>query len=155
MGYWTRGDYTIYIDLNTLETSFKTSSKEYDKSATYYTFSDSIGSKLHLKTALKYLEAAEILSQASNGFDLRKVQFDKDSVDYSPYLFTLPKLEVLVMNQFKSGKAAMYYKGKRVYTYKYQTLSYGKEILDHGITTTYVYDSLSNFVFQESRHLGW
>lgn len=49
----------------------------------------------------------------------------------------------------------MYYKGKRVYTCKYQTQSYGKEILDHGITTTYFYDSLSNFAFQESRHLGW
>lgn len=153
MGFWTRGDYTIYIDLNSLETSFRASSKEYDKSSTYYTFSDSNGSNLYSRTALKYLEAAEILSQASNGFDLRKVQFDKGSVDYSPYLFTLPKLEVLVMNQFKSGKAAMYYKGIREYTCKYQTLSYGKEILDHGNTTTYFYDSLSNFVFQESSHL--
>lgn len=66
MGFWTRGDYTIYIDLNSLETSFRTSSKEYDKSATNYTFSDSNGSKLYSKSALKYLEAAEILSQASN-----------------------------------------------------------------------------------------
>jgi hypothetical protein len=46
MGFWTRGDYTIYIDLNTLETSFRTSPKEYDKSSTYYTFSDSNGSRL-------------------------------------------------------------------------------------------------------------
>ncbi len=37
-----------------------------------------------------------------------KYNFDKDSVDYRTYLFTLPKLEVLVMNQFKSGKSAMY-----------------------------------------------
>jgi hypothetical protein len=154
MGYWTKGNYTIYIDLNTLESNFRASSKQYNEASVSYTFTDSNGSKVYYETARKYHEAAEILKHTSNGFDLRKIRFDTDSAEYSN-IYTLPKLENLIMQNFTSGKAALYYKGQRVYTCKFQTESFGKEILDHGMTTTYYCDTVSDFVFKKSQHLGW
>lgn len=154
MGYWTKGNYTIYIDLIELESNFRTSSKEYNEAALNYKFVDSNSIILYKKTARKYLEAADIISNVSNGFDLRKVRFDTDSAEYSN-LYTLPKLENLLLQKFTQGKAALYYKGQRIYTCKFQTESYGKEILDHGMTTTYYCDTISDYVFKESRHLGW
>ena len=154
MGYWTKGNYTIYIDLIELESNFRASSKQYNEAAVTFTFIDSNSIVLYKKTARKYLEAADILSHASNGFDLRKARFDTDSAEYSN-LYTLPKLENLIMQNFTSGKAALYYKGQRVYTCKFQTASFGKEILDHGMTTTYYCDTIIDFIFKKSQHLGW
>jgi hypothetical protein len=146
MGYWTKGNYTIYIDLNTLESNFRASSKQYNEAAVKYTFADSNAIILYKKTGRKYLEAADILSHATNGFDLRKIRFDTDSAEYSN-IYTLPKLENLIMQNFTSGKAALYYKGQRVYICKSQTEFFVKEILDHGMTATYYSDTISDFVF--------
>ena len=129
MGYWIKGNYTIYIDLIELESNFRASSKQYNEAALNYKFADSNSIILYKKTARKYLEAADILSHASNGFDLRKVRFDTDSAEYSN-LYTLPKLENLLFQKFTQGKAVLYYKGQRMSTCKYQTASFGKEILE-------------------------
>jgi len=154
MGYWTKGNYTIYIDLIELESNFRASSKQYNEAAINYKFVDSNSIVLYKETGRKYLEAADILSHSSNGFDLRKIRFDTDSAEYSN-LYMLPKLENLIMQKFTQGKAILNYKGQRMYNCKFQTESYGKEILDHGMTTTYYCDSISDYVFKVSQHLGW
>ncbi len=153
MGIWTTGDYTVQVELNTMETGFRTTGNAYLNSALTVKDDEALVSIYNLSSK-RYLNAADQLRHASNGFDLKTlhVYYGQESEQQNTEISSI--VENYVRGLVESGMSVVYYKGERVYTLKRRIESEG-EGLSYGYhELLYAYDA-ANCMFKSYHHLGW
>jgi hypothetical protein len=74
MGNWIRGDYTVFISLDTLSMYFRRCQQSITRSLDYYKDKDSNLANYFRATQNRYGTAATQLEQAANGFDLKNLR---------------------------------------------------------------------------------
>ncbi len=154
MGLWTNGDYKMYIELNTLESSFRNTYNSYNQSTLRSYTEDTVTSKFYLLTAQRYLLAADLLKNAESGFNLRSliIYFGVEDKQYD--LGNSYIVGRYVTQMVESGNAAVYYKGERIYTLQRLITSQGHG-LDYGYDALIYYDDKENCAITYYQHLGW
>lgn len=153
LGVWPMGDYEVFISLVELENSFRSSGNSFLNPEFKNYYSDSVIASYNL-SAKKYLDIAEQLKKAENGFDLRRIivsdngNNEKESVEYSI------EVEIRIKQFLRNGSAVVYYKGKRIHELKarYQPQGTG---LDFGYDVLIYFDDEKNYVLKYNEHLGW
>ena len=153
MGKWTMGDYSVYIEMSSLETSFRNTGNSYLKSVSGYPNDDSTAIFYKL-TAQRYLEAADQLHNAGNGFDLKSLR-----VYYGPGNENENSIHSFIVQNYvrrlvKSGMSAVYYQGKRVYILKRLHKQEG-EGLSYDYLSLIYFDDIENCLFKDYHHVGW
>ena len=170
MGHWTTGDYTVYIELGALETSFRNTYSNYLAASKNLSMEDSVTYTLNTLAAKRYLAAADQLQAADQaqtplplrgispgmgeGFDLRKLIIYYGPENDTANSGSSPIVESYVRQLVESGTAAVVYKGKRIFTLKNLQESEGIG-LDFGYNVKVYFNDPENCLFKYYRHLGW
>jgi hypothetical protein len=155
MGLWTKGDYKVYVALSSIASNFQSSSKSYSEAALTYQFTDSSGPAFYKQTAERYQVAADQLEKADDGFDLRSLIVYLGIENENENQGNSMVVESFIKQMVKSGKAAVFYKGERLFVLKSRYESRGEGILDHGYEIRIYVDDPDNYLFTEYQHLGW
>ncbi|MBK9401467.1 MAG: hypothetical protein IPN36_11605 [Bacteroidetes bacterium] len=155
MGEWVNGDYKVHVDLNSIASDFRILCQSYSDAALNNRDDDSATLMYYDHTFKRFQRAVEEIEKAKNGFDLRNL-----IVYYGPEVDTLNVgnskiVESYIMQCVRNGAAAVFYKGKRVFTFKHRYETTGKEILDHGYEIRMYFDDPGNWLFKDHHHLGW
>lgn len=154
MGLWTSGDYDIYVEMTTLETSFQNTYKNYLNASLNRNNVDTVTSALYNITSKRYQVAADQMKLGENGFDLRKLilyfglENDKENAGNSFIV------ENFITQLVENGTAVVFYKGERIYTLKKKYEPEG-EGLNFGYHIRIYYDDPEKCIVRYYRHLGW
>ena len=162
MGKWVKGDYTVYISLDTLSMYFRRCQQSITISLDYYKDKDSNLANYFRATQNRYGRAATQLEQGENGFDLKTLIIYEGMENPNRNLEDSRILENYIKQLVEQQKALVYYKGQRIFTLCYisESIDNGgaltvSEILNHGVTTKAFFDQPDNCLFHEYTHLGW
>jgi hypothetical protein len=162
MGRWGRGDYTIYISLDTLAKHFRRCHEITTKSLQYYQNGDSSLENYFRATQQRYIKAAMQVEQAANGFDLNTLVVYEGIENSKRNLEDFAILERYLKQCVEQGKAIVFFKGVRIYSLCYLSESNLKvgdmtvsEILNNGYTIIAFHEEPDNCIFFEFIHLGW
>ena len=162
MGKWIRGDYTVFISLDTLCMHFRSCEQSITRSLEYYKDQDSSLANYFRATQNRYGRAATQLEQAANGFDLKTLRIYEGIENPNRNLEDFRILESYVKNRVEQGKAIVLYKNKRIYTLcgNYEMSNQGRvervqDILNSGYEIRSFYDEPDNCLFFEVQILGW
>lgn len=162
MGKWVKGDYTVFISLDTLCMHFRSCEQSITRSLEYYKDQDSSLANYFRATQNRYSTAATILEQAANGFDLKTLRIYEGIENHNRNLDDFRILESYVKNRVEQGKAIVMYKNKRIYTLcgNYEMSNQGRvetvqDILNRGYEIRIFYDEPDNYLFFEVQILGW
>jgi hypothetical protein len=162
MGKWVRGDYTLYVSLDTLCTHFRRCQQSITKSLKYYENQDSILENYFRATQNRYDVAVTQLEQAENGFDLKTLIIYEGIENSKRNLEDFAILESYLKQRVEQGKAIVFFKGERIFTLcgisemsNQGRLDTFQDILNNGYVTKTFYDEPDNVLFYEYRHLGW
>lgn len=162
MGKWVKGDYTVYISLDTLARYFRICQQSTTKSLEYYENRDSNLVNYFKATQNRYCTAASQLEQAANDFDLKTLIIYEGMDNPKRNAEDFAILERYLEQRVQQGKAIVFFKGKRIYTlcrtsemsYKVRSDTF-QDILNQGYITRTFYDEPGNCLFFEYMHLGW
>lgn len=155
MGVWITGDYRVSIPLRILESSFRSSAKNYLTAASTYTFADSSGSAFYHQTSKRYQLAAEQVADAANGFDLRDLVVYHGTEDEKENAGNSSIVEGFIMQLIRNGNAIVCYRERRVFVLKNRFEVKGEELLQRRYENRIYFDDAENYLFKESHHLGW
>jgi hypothetical protein len=154
MGLWAEGDYKIYIELDIVETSFRNTGKGFIINAGVSdNYEDSFAAVYNL-TAKRYLKAVDQLQNAENGFDLRKLVVYYGPENKKENLGNSFAVESVVKQLLENGRAAVYYKEKRVFNLNKRDEPQGVG-LDFGYTITIYFEDVENYIYKYHKILGW
>jgi len=162
MGKWVKGDYTVYISLDTLSLHFRRCEHSITRSLEYYKDQDSNLANYFRATQNRYGRAAKQLEEAANGFNLKNLIIYEGVENSNRNLEDFAILESYLKQRVEQRKALVFYKGQRIYKLcrisemnnggKLESVS---DILNHGYEIRTFYDQPENCIFHEYVHLGW
>jgi hypothetical protein len=162
MGNWIRGDYTVFISLDTLSMYFRRCQQSITISLDYYRDKDSNLANYFRATQNRYGTAATQLEQAANGFDLKILRIYEGIDNSNRNLDDFRILEAYIKNRVEQGKAIVMYKNERIYTLcgNSEMTNQGgvdtvQAILNWGYEIRTFYDEPDNCLFHEVQILGW
>lgn len=162
MGNWVRGDYNVFISLDTLSMHFRRCEQSITRSLEYYKDQDSSLANYFRATQNRYGRAATQLEQAENGFDLKTLIIYEGIENSNRNLEDFAILESYLKQRVEQGKAMVFFKGKRIYTLcgNYEMSNQGRvdtvqDILNRGYEIRTFYDEPDNCLFFEVQILGW
>jgi hypothetical protein len=162
MGKWVRGDYTVFISLDTLSVHFRRCEQSITRSLEYYKDQDSNLANYFRATQNRYGRAATQLEQATNGFDLKTLIIYEGMEHPNRNLEDSRILESYIKQRVEQGKALVFFKGKRIYTLcgNSEMSNQGRvdtvqDILNRGYEIRTFYDEPDNCLFYEYYHMGW
>jgi hypothetical protein len=162
MGKWVRGDYTVFISLDTLSVHFRRCEQSITRSLDYYKDQDSNLANYFRATQNRYGRAATQLEQAANGFDLKTLIIYEGMEHPNRNLEDSRILESYIKQRVEQGKDLVFFKGKRIYTLcgNSEMSNQGRvdtvqDILNRGYEIRTFYDEPDNCLFHEVQILGW
>jgi hypothetical protein len=162
MGKWVRGDYTVFISLDTLSMHFRRCEQSITRSLEYYKDQDSSLANYFRATQNRYGRAATQLEQATNGFDLKTLIIYEGMENSSRNLEDSRILESYIKQRVEQGKDPVFFKGKRIFTLcgSSEMSNQGRvdtvqDILNRGYEIRTFYDEPDNCLFYEVQILGW
>jgi len=162
MGKWIRGDYTVFISLDTLSIYFRRCQQDITRSLEYYQDKDSNLANYFRATQNRYGTAATQLEKAANGFDLKKLRIYEGIENSHRNLEDFSILEGYVKNRVEQGKAIVMYKNERIYTLcgNSEMTNQGgvdtvQAILNWGYEIRTFYDEPDNCLFYDVSIMGW
>jgi hypothetical protein len=162
MGKWVKGDYTVFISLDTLSMHFRRCEQGITRSLEYYKNQDSSLANYFRATQNRYGRAATQLEQATNGFDLKTLIIYEGTENSSRNLEDSRILESYIKQRVEQGKDLVFFKGKRIFTLcgSSEHSNQGRmettmDILNSGYEIRIFYDEPDNCLFYEYIHLGW
>jgi hypothetical protein len=162
MGAWTRGDYTILVNLDSISTHFRRCQQSITRSLEYYKDQDSNLANYFRATQNRYGRAATQLEQAANGFDLKTLVIYEGVENAHRNLEDCRILESYLKNLVEQGKALVYFKGERIYTLccTSELMNQGRletvqDILNHGYEIRTFYEDPDNSLFIDYSIMGW
>lgn len=146
MGLWEDGDYQVYIDMRPLEDSFRNDYLTLIKLTENQYKSDTAMFAICILSAERYLAAANQLKQAEDGFNLKSLVVYVGRYNEEQTKGSTLHVHELVKQFVEEGNAAVFYKGKRIYTLK-KTSFWGSSM----ISAIKIYSDQSNSsVFSET-----
>lgn len=155
LGYWQKGDFTIYVQMEELEHRYRQTGEGYLNAIKTNGYSDSTNA-FYQATADRYLLAADLLKNAEYGFKLNDLILYYGPFDEKQNIGNSTLLEQDVRRIVESGQAVVYNNGSRIYTLKIGYESYGGDfILTQGTQITIYYDTIENYLFKYSQSYGW
>ena len=162
MGAWTRGDYTILVNLDSISTHFRRCQHSITRSLEYYKDQDSNLANYFRATQNRYGTAAILLEQAANGFDLKTLVIYEGVESVNRNLEDCRILESYLKNLVEQGKALVYFKGERIYTLcciseliNQGRLETVQDILNQGYEIRTFYEEPANSLFIDYSIMGW
>ena len=162
MGAWTRGDYTILVNLDSISTHFRRCQQSITRSLDYYKDQDSNLANYFRATQNRYGRAATLLEQAANGFDLKTLVIYEGVESVNRNLEDFRILESYLKNLVEQGKALVYLKGERIYTLcciselmNQGHLETVQDILNQGYEIRTFYEEPDNSLFIDYSIMGW
>jgi len=162
MGKWVKGDYTVYISLDTLSLHFRRCEHSITRSLEYYKDQDSNLANYFRATQNRYGRAAKQLEEAANGFNLKNLIIYEGIENSNRNLEDFAILESYLKQRVEQGKALVFYKGQHIFTLcRISEMNNGgrlesvSDILNHGYEIRTFYDQPENCIFYEYQHLGW
>jgi hypothetical protein len=162
MGAWTRGDYTILVNLDSISTHFRRCEQSITRSLDYYKDQDSNLANYFRATQNRYGMAAILLEQAANGFDLKTLVIYEGVESVNRNLEDFRILESYLKNLVEHGKALVYFKGERIYTLcciselmNQGHLETVQDILNQGYEIRTFYEEPDNSLFIDYSIMGW
>jgi hypothetical protein len=155
LGYWQKGNFTVYIQMDELEHRYRQTAEGYLSAIKTNGYNDSTNA-FYQATADRYLLAANLLKTAEYGFQLNSLILYYGPFDEKQNMENSTLLEQDVRRMVESGQAVVYNNGSRIYTLKIGYESYGGDfILTQGTQYTIYYDTLENYLFKYSQSYGW
>lgn len=162
MGKWVKGDYTVYISLDTLSLHFRRCEHSITRSLEYYKDQDSNLANYFRATQNRYGRAAKQLEEAANGFNLKNLIIYEGVENSNRNLEDFAILKSYLKQRVEQGKAIVFFKGERIFTLcrisemnKGGRLESVSDILNQGYEFRTFYDQPENCIFYEYQHLGW
>ena len=162
MGNWIRGDYTVFISLDTLSMHFRRCQQSITRSLDYYKDKDSNLANYFRATQNRYGRAATQLEQATNGFDLKTLIIYEGMENSNRNLEDSRILESYIKQRVEQGKDLVFFKGKRIFTLcgssemsNQSRIDTVQDILNRGYEIRIFYDEPDNCLFFEVQILGW
>jgi hypothetical protein len=162
MGAWTRGDYTILVNLDSISTHFRRCQHSITRSLEYYKDQDSNLANYFRATQNRYGRAATQLEQAANGFDLKTLVIYEGVESVNRNLEDFRILESYLKNLVEQGKALVYFKAERIYTLcciselmNQGHLETVQDILNQGYEIRTFYEEPANSLFIDYSIMGW
>jgi len=162
MGNWIRGDYTVFISLDTLSMYFRRCQQSITISLDYYRDKDSNLANYFRATQNRYGTAATQLEQAVNGFDLKILRIYEGIDNSNRNIDDFRILEAYIKNRVEQGKAIVMYKNERIYTLcgNSEMTNQGRvdtvqDILNRGYEIRTFYDEPDNCLFFDVSIMGW
>jgi len=162
MGNWIRGDYTVFISLDTLSMYFRRCQQSITISLDYYKDKDSNLANYFRATQNRYGTAATQLEQAVNGFDLKILRIYEGIDNSNRNIDDFRILEAYIKNRVEQGKAIVMYKNERIYTLcgNSEMTNQGRvdtvqDILNRGYEIRTFYDEPDNCLFYDVSIMGW
>jgi hypothetical protein len=150
MGVWVNGDYAIHVELDTLEAHFR---QDYTDllNAMEHLFKDDSAAINRCKIYIpRYLKAVNELNHAENGFDLRQLAVYMGPENEKQNKGNSTEVDRIVRQRVEEGKAAVFFKGERIYTLK------KKVRWDHIMTTIAIfYKEEDNWAYNYIGHINW
>jgi len=162
MGAWTRGDYTILVNLDSISTHFRRCQQSITRSLEYYKDQDSNLANYFRATQNRYGRAATQLEQAANGFDLKPLVIYEGVENANRNLEDCRILQSYLKNLVEQGKALVYFKGERIYTLcciselmNQGHLETVQDILNRGYEIRTFYEEPDHSLFIDYNIMGW
>ncbi|MCU0360947.1 MAG: hypothetical protein MUF75_09555 [Bacteroidia bacterium] len=121
MGLWKNGDYDIYVEISPLEQYLRTSYEDMIRAKREINMNDSVNLQVYKTFAQRYLEAANQLKEAQNGFDLRGLVLYIGNGNEEQKKGNSSIIDGYIKESVMKGDAAVFYKGERIYTLKRRT----------------------------------
>ncbi len=163
MGTWTTGDYSIFVELDSITNFLIRNSKEHARSYNYYCDKDSNLANYFGASLKRYERALQQIKKADKGFDLHSLIIydgqENDELNKSKSAL----IERLLKQFVEKGNASVYYKGQRIFklTYISSILNAGNstdsitDVLNSGYVIKTFFDNPENCIFSEYYILGW
>ena len=162
LGTWTRGDYTILVNLDSISTHFRMCQQSITRSLDYYKDKDSNLANYFRDTHNRYGRAATQLEQAANGFDLKPLVIYEGVENANRNLEDCRILESFLKNLVEQGKALVYFKGERIYSLccTSELMNQGRletvqDMLNRGYEIRTFYEDPDNSLFIDYSIMGW
>lgn len=150
MGLWKNGDYDIYIQIDTLEVSLRKSYEELLNATNKIDINDTVNLKRYKIYTERYLNAANQLKEAKNGFDLRLLVLYIGNDNEKQNKGNSSIVDEFVKGLVCKGNASVFYKGKRIYTLKRRTDS------DLVMSIIRIYkDQITNCAYTYYGYINW
>lgn len=156
MGVWEQGDYKIYVDLDQMKSFFIRAYQEYTNDISRCTEKDSGLVNYYRPTAERYQQAANIVAEAKNDFDLRTLFMYHGLEDKNQNKGNSMVIQNYIKQLVEKGSAVVIYKGEQIFTL--QCKSEFKEqggILYSGYEIRTYFDDIKNCIFSEFTSMGW
>lgn len=156
MGVWEQGDYKIYVELGQMKTYFNQTYQEYTNNILRCGVGDSNLVKYYTPTAKRYQDAANLIEQANNDFDLSTLIVYNGIEDKNQNVGNSAVVRNYIKQLVEGGSAIVIYKGEQIFTL--QCTSEFKEqggILYSGYEIRTYFDDIENCIFSEFMLTGW
>jgi len=162
MSVWKIGDYSIFVELDTIDTFLIRNSKEHARSFYYYCDKDSNLANYFEASLKRYERALQQFKKADEGFDLRKLIIYEGIKNSNQNNGNSSILERYIKQLVEQGKAIVFYKGQLIFK-----LTCISELRDNGGVLTFsdflnrgyeirtCFDQRDNYLFYEYHNMGW
>ena len=163
MGVWKTGDYSIFVELDTINTFLIRNREEHARSFYYYCDKDSNLANYFEASHSRYEKALQQLKKADKGFDLQTLIIYEGLEDPNQNNGNSSILERYIKQLVEQRKAIVYYKGQRIFklTCISSDLNSGNstnsitDFLNRGFEIKTFFDNPENCIFSEYHILGW
>jgi hypothetical protein len=163
MGIWTTGDYSIFVELDSINNALIRNKEGHARSFYFYCDKDSNLSDYFEASLNRYERAVKQLYTASKGFDLQNLIINDGLENKGQNTSKSRIIERLIKQFVEKDNAIVYYKGQRIFklTYLSEALNSGNandsitDILNRGYEIKTYFDNPGNCIFSESYIYGW
>ena len=156
MGVWEERDYKIYVDIGLMKTFFNSTCQEYNNNILRCGEKDSSLVKYYSHTAKRYYDAANLVEEAKEDFDLRTLIVYHGLEDKNQNVGNSEVVRSYIKQLVESGSAVVIYKGEQIFTLncKFEFKEQGGILHSCYQIRTY-FDDVENYIFSEFMHTGW
>lgn len=155
LGYWQKGDFNIYVQMDELEHRYRQTGDGYLSAIKTNGYGDSTNA-IYQITADRFLFAADLLKNAEDGFKLNDLILYSGPFDEKQNTGNSTYIEHDISQMVERGQAVVYHKGSRIYSLNIGYETYGGDfILTQGTHITIYYDLIKNYLFKYSQSYGW
>jgi hypothetical protein len=163
MGVWKTGDYSIFVELDSIANFLNLNRREHARSYNYYCDKDSNLASYFEASLNRYEIALEQLKKATKGFDIQAL-IVYDGIEIRELNTSKSRIiERLIKQYVEKGNAIVFYKGQRIFKLTCQTSNINSvntsnsisEMLNRGYEIKTYFDNPENCIFSEYYIHGW
>jgi hypothetical protein len=163
MGVWKTGDYSIFVELDSINNYLNQIREGHARSYNFYCDNDSNLASYFEASLNRYEIAVHQLNSAPKGFDIQALIVYDGIEIYELNTSKSTIVERLIKQFVEKGNAIVYYKGQRIFKLtclssiinSENTTQSISDILNRGHEIKTYFDNPENCIFSEYYILGW